>query len=75
MRAEAKPGPGKRTSPKEKIINSIGMKLVLIPAGKFKMGSTEAERKEVLRLLAKDPAQRFGVGLIGGGQVRVDPHL
>lgn len=33
--------------------NSIGMKLVCIPAGKFKMGSTEAERNEVFALLTE----------------------
>src|SRR5262249_6678031 len=31
------------------ITNSIGMKLVLIPKGKFTMGSTKAERDEFLR--------------------------
>jgi formylglycine-generating enzyme required for sulfatase activity len=33
------------------LTNSIGMKLVLIPAGKFTIGSTEAERKDVLALI------------------------
>lgn len=46
--------PPSKKQPKE-ITNSIGMKLVLIPPGKFKMGSTEKERKDVLAQL--------GVGL------------
>jgi formylglycine-generating enzyme required for sulfatase activity len=33
------------------ITNSIGMKLVLIPKGAFEMGSTKAERQDVLTLL------------------------
>src|SRR5262249_28589990 len=35
----------------KEVTNSIGMKLVRIPAGKFKMGSPKAEQEEVLRLL------------------------
>jgi formylglycine-generating enzyme required for sulfatase activity len=37
-------------SPPEALTNSVGMRLVRIPAGKFRMGSTEQERKGVLAL-------------------------
>jgi formylglycine-generating enzyme required for sulfatase activity len=40
--------PKGETQPKE-IENSIGMKLVLIPAGKFKMGSPKEEQDAVIR--------------------------
>jgi formylglycine-generating enzyme required for sulfatase activity len=42
-----------KAEPVKSITNSIGMKFVYIPPGKFKMGSTEAEQKEVLKLLEK----------------------
>ena len=35
------------------IVNSIGMQFATIPAGKFLMGSTEAERDAVLALIGK----------------------
>jgi formylglycine-generating enzyme required for sulfatase activity/tetratricopeptide (TPR) repeat protein len=43
--------PSSEHRPGEIITNSLGMKFVLIPAGKFKMGSTEAERQAVLALI------------------------
>jgi formylglycine-generating enzyme required for sulfatase activity len=44
------PAQGGKKLPKE-ITNSIGMKLVLIPAGKFKMGSPKAEQADVLKTI------------------------
>src|SRR5262245_23041534 len=42
------------------VINSIGMKLVQIPKGKFMMGSTKAERDKVLHSLSnKDDRESF----------------
>jgi formylglycine-generating enzyme required for sulfatase activity len=38
----------------KRIKNSIGMTLVRIPSGKFKMGSTRAERAAILALLKKE---------------------
>ena len=37
------PQPGETTRPEKAITNSLGMKLVLIPAGKFVMGSPRSE--------------------------------
>jgi formylglycine-generating enzyme required for sulfatase activity len=38
-----KPGPTRRDNPTKPITNSIGMKLVLIPAGEFLMGSPDGD--------------------------------
>jgi formylglycine-generating enzyme required for sulfatase activity len=38
-------------APPKPITNSIGMKFAYIPPGKFLMGSTEAEQKEVMKLI------------------------
>jgi formylglycine-generating enzyme required for sulfatase activity len=40
-----KPGPTRRDNPTKPITNSIGMKLVLIPAGEFLMGSPDEDRE------------------------------
>ena len=44
------PSPASKGPPKE-IANSLGMKLVLIPAGEFLLGSPEEERKKIVKAL------------------------
>ena len=41
------------------ITNSMGMKLVLVPAGSFQMGSTQQEVEQVIRQNAKDPSDWY----------------
>jgi len=41
-----RPGVSVSSSPSKSVINSLGMKLVLIPAGSFRMGSPESEDVE-----------------------------
>src|SRR5262245_24012889 len=43
--------PARMGKPGKEITNSIGMKFVRIPAGKFTMGSPRKEREEVLKQL------------------------
>ena len=51
VREWSKPKASPRPPPPREITNAIGMKLVLIPAGKFRMGSPDTERQDVLKLL------------------------
>lgn len=54
--------------PSKLLVNSIGMKLVLIPAGEFEMGTTEEEFKQ----LEQEAANQAALGAGFRGRVRTE---
>ncbi len=57
----SRPEPVKVPEPPKEVVNSIGMKLKLIPAGEFQMGSTEADEEKPRHLVTISQPFYLGV--------------